>query len=84
MQLGDSKLNPIVLPVYNHLGHPAWGGKWCRCHTCGLVGMSSFAFDFYEVVKDEKPIGLECESCMRLDFAEQGIPVVTHLETPNG
>ncbi len=34
-------------------------GAWCRCNRCGLVGRSTFVFDYY----GDRGDPLKCEPC---------------------
>lgn len=38
-------------------------GAWCKCYLCGLIGRSTYAFDFYGSAGEE----LKCENCLRME-----------------
>ena len=40
-----------------------WGDMWCKCGKCGVIGLSTLAFDFYEMAGDEGGL-FHCEDCM--------------------
>lgn len=57
--------NPHKVAPPGWLEHGVDWGAICKCHKCGLVGTSTFMFDFY-AKKEGDP--LTCENCSRAEW----------------